>query len=137
MGNRASKLSGKAVGRFPGAPNRARLYNRPAELSGVKGNSAEARLYRDLVVSIASDRGGIDHLSAVVIDLVRSFAGASILARKMQADIVSGREVDVQSYTALCGTLVKLSSRIGLSRTMKTVPTLDEYLANRADEDEQ
>jgi hypothetical protein len=30
----------------------------------------------------------------VTIDLVRSFAGASILARRMQADIVRGKEVD-------------------------------------------
>jgi hypothetical protein len=85
------------------------------------------------VVAIASDRGGIDRLSAVVIDLVRAFAGASILARKMQADIVAGRETDVQAYTALCGTLVKLSSRIGLSRTMKSVPDLRDYLEGKAE----
>jgi hypothetical protein len=124
-------IKARAVKRQPGSPNRARLYNRPAELAGVNGNSAEARLYRDLVVAIASDRGGIDRLSAVVIDLVRAFAGASILARRMQADIVGGKSVDVAAYTALCGTLVKLSSRIGLTRAMKTVPTLEEYLANR------
>jgi hypothetical protein len=116
----------------PGLPtNRARLFNRPAHLAG-DGRGAAARFYRDTVLSIASDRGGVEVLSQVQIELIRRFAGISTLARQMEADIAAGKTVNISEFSALASALCRLSSRIGLNRAMKKVPDLRDYIEGRA-----
>jgi hypothetical protein len=111
---------------------RSRISNGAALLPGIDGRSALARRFRDIAGQIAGDLGGADRLSEVKLQLIRRFAGAAALAEQLEANIANGKPVDIAEHAALTSSLVRISSRIGLSRAMKTVPTLDEYLAGQS-----
>lgn len=92
------------------------------------GRLALPRRFRDLCSYIASDLGGADHLSTIQLDLIRRYAGLAVLAEKLEADAINGREVALGEMILIANTLARLSRRIGLKRVAKDVtpPSLDE-----------
>jgi hypothetical protein len=53
----------------------------------------------------------------------------SVLAEEKEAALVRGEPIDLAEFAMISSTLVRLASRIGLSRRPKVVvPTLDVYL---------
>ncbi len=118
----------------PSAANRSRITNGKTLLPGIDGRSALARRFRDIAGQVATDLGGADRLSEVKLQLIRRFAGAAALAEQLEARLANGQSVDVAEHAALTSSLVRISSRIGLTRAMKRVPTLDEYLAGKSAE---
>lgn len=111
---------------------RSRITNGGAILPGIDGRSALARRFRDIASAVAIDLGGADRLSEVKRQLIRRFAGAAALAEQLEAKLANGQSVDVSEHAALTSSLVRISSRIGLTRAMKKVPDLHDYLAGQS-----
>jgi hypothetical protein len=116
--------------------NRSRISNGRALLPFTDGRSAEARRYRDLISDIVADKGGIEKCSASLVSLIRRFAAQCVLAEALEARLARGEAVDIAAHSQLSSTLVRLSNKIGIGRSVKTTPSLDEYLANRPTIDE-
>jgi hypothetical protein len=135
MANKRKSAVGRTV-LSPASPsNRSRVSNGRAILPFTDGRSAEARRYRDLCAAIVNDRGGLSKCSESLLSLIRRFAAQSVLAEQLEARIARGETMDnaaVAVHSQLSSTLVRLSNKIGIGRSMKTVPSLDEYLAGQA-----
>lgn len=116
---------------------RSKVSNGTDLLMGIDGRSATARRYRDLYASIAQDQGGIERMSEARAQLIRRFAAASVMAEMMEAKLVGGESIDLQEYSQLSSTLVRLAQRIGIDRRAGNItPTLAEYLEAKSNEPE-
>ncbi len=121
---------------------RSRISNGRALLPGIDGRSALARRFRDIAGQVATDLGGAERLSEVKLQLIRRFAGAAALAEALEGRLANGQQVDIAEHAALTSSLCRISSRIGLTRAMKKVPDLRDYIEGKAtfddhDPDEQ
>jgi hypothetical protein len=111
---------------------RSRTTNGRDIVPGIDGRSAFARRWRDVYAAITADRGGVERLSEVQQQLIRQFTTISVQAEQATARLINGEPVDAEQLCQQAGTLVKLSQRIGLTRVAKQVPSLHEYLAQKA-----
>lgn len=116
------------------ASGRSRVTNGKEYLPGIDGRSVLARRMRDVASQVAADLGGADRLSEAKRQLIRRFAGAAALAEQLEAQVANGKTIDISEHSALTSSLVRISNKIGLTRAMKRVPTLDEYLASKSAE---
>jgi len=108
---------------------RSRLSNGRDVLPDVDGRSLIARRYRDIVAALVSDQGGAGHLSEARLQLIRRFSAASVLAEQMEARIARGEQINIQEYSMLVSTTVRIIQRIGLDRVSRDVAqSLGEYL---------
>jgi hypothetical protein len=115
-------VAGKAQGR-------SRLSNGRDVLPEVDGRSMVARRYRDIVAAVASDQGGGEHLSEARLQLIRRFSAAAVLAEQMEARLARGEQINIQEYSLLVSTMVRVAQRIGIDRVPRDVaPSLVEYL---------
>jgi hypothetical protein len=129
--------SGPNMPRYEAKPTRARVTNHNDLLPGVDGRSAGARRYRDLVLEIVTDQGGVENCASARLQLIRRFAAASVLAERLEADIAEGAQVDIAEHAQLCSSLVRIAQRIGINRRLKNVtPHLRDYLEAHATEAE-
>ena len=117
----------------PNAPHkkwgRSSVTNGNDVLPGVDGRSEGGRRFRDLVIQICEDQGGLDRLSESRLQLVRRFCAACVLAEAMEAKLVNGEQISVQEHALLCSSLVRIASRIGINRVPKNVtPELRDYI---------
>jgi hypothetical protein len=116
---------------------RARQTVNPGLLPGVDARLAAARRFHDLVSTIIADQGGIDLIAQVRLSLIQRFSAACVLAEQLEARMANGETVDIAEHAALTSSLVRVASRIGLARRAKDLtPTLEQYLASKAAEDE-
>jgi hypothetical protein len=113
------------------ARQKSKVTNGTALLSFVDGRSTAMKRYRDLVSTIIADQGGADRCTEVRAQLVRRFAGCSILAEALEAKLANGGTINILEYTALTSAMVRVASRIGVNRLGKAVPTMDEFLKQR------
>jgi len=110
----------------------SRLSNGRDVLPDVDGRSVLARRYRDIMGAVVSDQGGAEHLSEAQLQLVRRFSAASILAEQLEARLAQGEQVNIQEYSVLVSTIVRVAQRIGLERRAKNVtPSLNQYLSDK------
>lgn len=107
---------------------RARVTNRPAELPNVDLRSIVARRFTDITSQVIIDLGGEGRVSEAKLQFVRRFAGASAMAENMEAAYARGELVDIAEYAALISAACRASSRFGLNRAQKVVPSLEDYL---------
>jgi hypothetical protein len=108
---------------------RSRITNGKELLPGIDQRSPQVRRYRDVLAALISDRGGLDQLSEARLHLCRRFAAQVLLAEEMEARLCSGQPIDIAEHCAISNTLGRLAGRIGLSRAMKAVPNLQDYIA--------
>jgi type IV pilus biogenesis protein CpaD/CtpE len=111
----------------PAPTTRSRVTNGRALLTGLDGRAPLYRRYRDLLAELETDMGA-SRMTAVRASLVRRFAEGTIAAEVMAVELIEGRAIDVAVFSQLASTLVRLASRIGLTRAQKIVPSLDEYI---------
>jgi hypothetical protein len=123
------------VARRP-SKQKSRVSNGADLLPDIDGRSALARRFKDIASQILVDQGGADRCSESRTQLVRRFAAAACLAEQMESRLINGEQIDIQEHALLCSTLARLSSRIGLGRTPKIVPSLADYLAQAHGDDE-
>jgi hypothetical protein len=111
---------------------RSRLSNGRDVLPDVDGRSVVARRYRDIMGVVVSDQGGAEHLSETQLQLIRRFSAASMLAEQMEARLARGEQINIQEYSVLVSTIVRVAQRIGIGRRAKNVtPSLKQYLSNK------
>ena len=117
------------------AQGRSRLSNGRELLPDVDGRSVVARRYRDVLGALVSDQGGAEHLSEARLQLIRRFCAASVLAEQMEARPARGEQINIQEYSLLVSTIVRVAQRIGIDRVPRDVaPSLAEYLKQGAAE---
>ena len=116
---------------------RAQIKNGAVDLPRVvDGRTSLAKRFRDIVAQLTADQGG--DLSEARVQLVRRFAGASVLAEQTEAQIICGQLVDLSEYAQLISSSVRVAQRIGIDRVPKIItPSLSDYLDQKADLDVQ
>jgi hypothetical protein len=101
----------------------------------VDGRSLVARRYRDIMCAVASDQGGCERLSEARLQLIRRFSAASVLAEQIEGRLARGEKIDIQEYSLVVSTMVRVAQRIGIDRVPRDVaPSLAEYLKHGAAE---
>ena len=114
------------------AQARSRLSNGRDVLPDVDGRSVVARRYRDIIGAVVSDQGGAEHLSEARLQLIRRFSAASVLAEQMEARLARGEQINIQEYSLLVSTMVRVAQRIGIERRARNVtPSLGQYLSKK------
>lgn len=112
---------------------RSRVSNHRDLLPNVDGRSIQARRYRDILASVCTDQGGIDRMSEVRLQLARRYAACCVLAEQMEADLVNGRQINLDEYSVLVSASVRVAQRIGVVRVPKDVtPDIKSYIEGRA-----
>ena len=96
-------------------------------LDDVDGRTASARRYKALAVEIANDRGGADNLSESQRQLVKRIAGHALLAERIEADLIAGKEIDADMYVSVSTAFSRLVSKLGLDRVAREV-NLESYI---------
>ncbi len=111
---------------------RSRVSNgRALFLDAVDGRSVFARRYRDILAQLVSDMGGDPSEAQSLI--ARRAATLAVWCEQAEASMAAGTDLDIQEFTTATNALRRLLSDIGLERRAREiVPTLTEYLAERA-----
>ncbi|MDP2358564.1 MAG: hypothetical protein Q8M31_21265 [Beijerinckiaceae bacterium] len=105
------------------------MTNERHALPKVDGRTLIARRYRDILSQLAEDQGGADRLSEARLQLCRRFAASACLAEALEARLVNGEDINLADHALLSSTLVRIASRIGIERRMRSVvPILSDYL---------
>jgi hypothetical protein len=86
--------------------------------------TSAAKAFDRLYADIASDLGG--DLTAVERSLVEGFVGASVLLQALNVKLALGQDIDLSEHAAVCSSMVRISSKIGLSRRSRIVSGLIE-----------
>jgi hypothetical protein len=116
-----------------GPTARSRITNHRDLLPGIDGRSQKGRRYRDILLALVADQGGLDRLSEARVSLSRRFSALSVMAEAIEADLINGAQIDIAEFATIASTLVRLAARIGLNRRAKVVPELADYLESRAE----
>ena len=100
---------------------RAAVSNGRRIFNGVDGRSIEARRFRDLMVSLAADLGGLDTLTEAERTLLRHAASLTVRGEQLQASVLRGEPVDP-------GDLIRLTDAVAsvLVRLRRTEPEKGE-----------
>jgi hypothetical protein len=94
---------------------RSRVTNGSKMVAGLDGRSAEARRYRDLVISYADDLGGADKLTEAQRTLIAQAATLQVQSERVQAAVLRGDLVDVEQLTRLANAAMRILTRWGSS----------------------
>jgi hypothetical protein len=86
---------------------------------------------------IASDLGGRDNITAVTESIMIRFAHAEALAVRVERQIAKGEAFDLAEYLAIIERVVRIGTTLGLERRQRELPSLDEYLEQKADAQQQ
>jgi hypothetical protein len=83
----------------------------------------------------ASGISGDSDLSTVQIAMIEAFAGVSVLLDAMTVKVLLGEKIDALEFCTLSSTLVRIGSRLGLTRKNRTgeVPNLRDYLDDKGE----
>lgn len=101
---------------------RSRVTNGSQLLPLADGRSTTARRFRDVYEQIATDLGGLNHLSEGQKQLCRRTEMMCAELERMEALSVRGEQVlDLAEYGRVTDTIGRCLQRLGLSRMMKDV----------------
>jgi hypothetical protein len=93
------------------------------------GRTRARKQFDSIASGIAADLGGEDRLTTVQKHLVEAFAGCAVVVHDINARLLLGQPIDLTEASQACSTLVRLASRIGVSRRAKNItPALADYL---------
>jgi hypothetical protein len=100
--------------------------------------SGPARFFKKMVRDIELDLAGRRHLSRIEGELIRAFAGSATMLQYQNVQIALGEtgEIDAGTYATLASTMLRIGSRLGLSRrTVALTPSLEAYLESLPKDD--
>jgi hypothetical protein len=117
--------------------NNRSLFPRRIDGQSIDNRGVWTRRLRDLVSAYTSDAGGIDNISEGLKSIIRRIATIQCALERMEAvwardegDDISQAQLD--SYQRLANSQRRLIETAGLkTRSMKTVPSLQDHLASR------
>jgi hypothetical protein len=100
----------------------------------IDGRSGAAKLFDRLLGDIEADLGGRSNISTVEHALAEAFAGAVVAWHNLNTRLLLGENVDFTQHAAAASTMVRIGSRLGLSRRSRlvTTSTLNEILNQSA-----
>jgi hypothetical protein len=86
-----------------------------------------------MVREIESDLGGRRRITRIQSELVRAFAGAATTLRYLNYQVMLGEtsELNLAAYSNVASTMLRIGSRLGLSRHQREVQSLDQYLLSK------
>jgi len=133
-------MDGAQITQLPKKRVRARQqrFGSKHDLVPIADKSGPARFFRRMVKDIEADLGGRRYLTRIESELIRNFAGSATLlqVRNVEIALGAGSDVDVTAYATLASTMLRIGSRLGLSRRMQDkTPTLEQYLENQEEHD--
>ncbi len=112
--------------------NKGRIRPQLLTRDQLDGRTNAAKLFDRLVADIEADLGGRDQLSTIERALVEGFAGAALTLHHLNTMLALGKDIDLGQHAQAVSAMVRVASRLGVSRRAKDVTTsLDEYLANK------
>jgi hypothetical protein len=93
-----------------------------------------ARFFQKMVRDIESDLGGRRRLARIEGELIQAFVGGATILRDLNVQVALGEigELDLSGYATIASTMLRIGSRLELSRRAKQVIDIDTYLAARA-----
>jgi hypothetical protein len=93
-----------------------------------------ARFFQKMVRDIESDLGGRRQLARIEGELIQAFVGGATILRYLNVQVALGEigELDLSGYATIASTMLRIGSRLGLSRRAKQVIDIDTYLAAKA-----
>jgi hypothetical protein len=136
-----------AANRLPDAPveagalpakRRSKKATRPQLLmrSSLDGRTNAARYFDKLAADIEADLGGRDRLSAIERALVEAFCGAAVTMFALNTKLALGQPIDLSQHAQCVGAMVRVASRLGVSRRAKDVgPSLNQYLESLVEDE--
>ena len=92
------------------------------------GRTYAAKQFDKLYSDISSDLGG--DLTAVERALVEGFCGSVIVLQALNTKLALGQAVDLAEHASVCSSMVRIASKIGLSRRSRLVSGLVEAEAS-------
>jgi hypothetical protein len=107
---------------------RSRITNGSKMVAGLDGRSAEARRYRDLVISYADDLGGSDKLTEAQRTLIAQAVTLQVQSERVQASVLRGELVDVEQLTRMANAAMRILTRLGLKKSCTPAPSLADVL---------
>jgi hypothetical protein len=112
-----------------------RLVTRAA----LDNRTTAAKLFNKTVTEITADLGGTESLSQIERSLVEAYAGASLMVNHMTAKLIEGEQISLARYSAACGALVRIATRLGIKRRVPSseTPHLSDYLDAKADKQDE
>jgi hypothetical protein len=122
----AERRSGATTKRRNKKRVRPQLLTR-AELDG---RTNAAKLFDRLVVDIENDLGGRSALSTIELALIEGFVGAAVTLHHLNTKLALGQDIDLNQHAQAVSAMVRVATRLGISRRAKEVPSLAEYLAS-------
>ncbi|MEK4034116.1 hypothetical protein WOC76_13380 [Methylocystis sp. IM3] len=123
----------KGRSRVTNARVSGRINARALFVGEIDGRSLWARRYRDLVCAYVDDAGGVHALSELRLSLIRRVAALTVEAERLEVDLASGREVDVDLLARLSSHIRRIAETIGLDRAVKDItPSLSDIVAQHA-----
>jgi hypothetical protein len=111
---------------------RAALSNGSLLPPGVDGRSSSARRWKDLVEEFSQELGG--ELSAAEVILVKQCALVALRVEQLQADAVSGAEIndsDIVRYSNATARLFTALAKQRASKPKSAVPSIAEHFAKK------
>jgi hypothetical protein len=108
---------------------RSRVGNGKALFVEADQRGPWARRWKDVLVEIVSDLGGLDILSEGQKQLARRCATIAIACERMEGEAAQGHEIDLDAYGTLTDRLGRALQRLGLKRQPRDVSTLGDLLS--------
>jgi hypothetical protein len=98
---------------------------------GGDGRGAWTRRWKDLVEAHTADCGGRDRLTEAKLSLCRRAATLEVQLEQQEAQMSEGKDVDLSAYAMVVSHLRRILESVGLNRTAREIPSLQQYLASR------
>lgn len=102
----------------------------PDHADRLDGRTKLGRQIRDHFNALATDLGGVDHLSHQQRSLCRRAIWLELLLEHEESRIAEGRGVDITPHTALVGSLLAIYRALGLKRQAREI-RLNDYLKGK------
>jgi hypothetical protein len=93
------------------------------------GRTKARKQFDAIADGVADDLKGSGKLSTIQLHLIEAFAGCAIIINAINAQLLSGEDIDIADHSQAASTLVRLASRLGLKHAPRDASTLDQYLA--------
>jgi hypothetical protein len=113
---------------------RDKLTNGSKTLPDTDGRLRIARRFRGIANAVLADQGGASECSESRRQLIRRFSAACVLAEELEGRLARGEEINISEHAQLSSTLVRLATRIGITRLPKNISPLPlDYARDAAD----
>ena len=93
------------------------------------GRTKARKQFDAIADGVADDLKGSGALSTIQLHLIEAFAGCALIINAINAQLLSGEDIDIADHSQAASTLVRLASRLGLKHAPRDASTLDQYLA--------